>query len=85
MKKIKLFGRVQGVGLRYLVQRYATNLGLFGTVQNKYDGSVEIIVGGKHIKKLVTWLKTNPGMSHIEKIQEYQIPEEKVTSFSILR
>ncbi|HBG60878.1 MAG: hypothetical protein A2Y03_09155 [Omnitrophica WOR_2 bacterium GWF2_38_59] len=39
-------GRVQGVGFRYTVHRYALDLGLKGTVRNSAAGDVEIYVQG---------------------------------------
>lgn len=37
-------GRVQGVGFRYFTERIAKRMHLTGTVENRNDGSVEIIV-----------------------------------------
>ena len=41
-------GHVQGVGFRYFVQGKATGLGLTGWVRNRWDGSVEVLIEGKH-------------------------------------
>jgi len=47
-------GTVQGVGFRFMVQRYALSLDLTGWVKNLPNGSVEILVNGpkENIKKL---------------------------------
>lgn len=52
---IKLYGLVQGVGMRYFVWREAKKLGLNGYVRNLDDGSVEIVVEGeeKNIETLI--------------------------------
>ena len=39
-------GRVQGVGFRYTVERFALNLGLCGFVKNRSDGRVELVCEG---------------------------------------
>jgi len=43
---IRVYGDVQGVGLRGLVKRWAEELGLRGYVRNLPDGSVEIHAEG---------------------------------------
>ena len=43
---IHFSGNVQGVGFRYMVQKYALNLDLTGWVKNLPIGSVEILVNG---------------------------------------
>ena len=51
---ITYIGRVQGVGFRFTVQRYAMSLNLVGWVRNCPNGSVEMLVEGakKDIEKL---------------------------------
>ncbi len=46
-KRIRVYGRVQGVGFRYLTMMAATQLDLTGWVQNLADGSVLLEVQGK--------------------------------------
>lgn len=41
-----LHGRVQGVGMRYFIQRSARQFQLTGTVRNVSDGTVEVIIQG---------------------------------------
>jgi len=42
--KFSVAGKVQGVFLRTGVKDYADSIGLKGTIQNKGNGKVEIIV-----------------------------------------
>ena len=42
--RIVVTGRVQGVGFRYFTERIAKRMKVAGTVENKNDGSVEILV-----------------------------------------
>ncbi len=45
-RRLKISGRVQGVGFRYYVHHHAQRLGLTGWVRNCRDGSVEAVVQG---------------------------------------
>jgi acylphosphatase len=44
--RLKITGKVQGVGYRYWAVRKAESLGLRGWVRNRLDGSVEAVVTG---------------------------------------
>lgn len=44
--RVKVFGRVQGVGFRYYAVHTARSLGITGYVRNETDGSVEAIATG---------------------------------------
>jgi acylphosphatase len=44
--KVRIEGRVQGVGYRYWVERTAGALNLSGWVRNRRDGSVEAVFFG---------------------------------------
>jgi acylphosphatase len=44
--RLRVTGRVQGVGYRLWVMRTAAHLGLRGWVRNRTDGSVEALVTG---------------------------------------
>lgn len=46
-KRIELFGIVQGVGMRFFINREARKLGLHGFVKNTATGSVLIEVTGE--------------------------------------
>ena len=45
--QIRIYGNVQGVGFRSLVQRIARQSGVVGWVKNEDDGSVAALVEGK--------------------------------------
>lgn len=40
-------GRVQGVGFRWTINRFARDFAVSGTVENRSDGSVYMVVEGK--------------------------------------
>lgn len=44
--RLRITGRVQGVGYRFWATRTAASLGLRGWVRNRLDGSVEALVSG---------------------------------------
>ena len=44
--RLRITGRVQGVGYRLWASRVAASLGLRGWVRNRLDGSVEALVTG---------------------------------------
>lgn len=73
MKKtafIRLYGIVQGVGLRYQVYRKATELGLKGYAKNLVDGSVEIEAEGdeRDILSLLDFIKNDIRYARVEDI-----------------
>lgn len=81
MKKfahIRVYGIVQGVGMRYSAYRKATALSLTGYVRNLSDGSVELKVEGEeeNIKRLIDYIRTGLHWAQVDDIdvtwQEYK-------------
>lgn len=68
--RIEMQGRVQGVGFRSNIKKFADNSGLKGIVMNLGKGSVLINAQGneKKINEFVEWLKTSPGFSKVEEL-----------------
>jgi acylphosphatase len=44
--RLRITGRVQGVGYRVWAERTATQLGISGWVRNRSDGTVELLATG---------------------------------------
>lgn len=68
---IWVYGRVQGVGFRYITQRQANALGITGYARNLQDGSVEILACGddRQIAQLMDWLNSGgPASARIDKM-----------------
>ena len=80
---LRLFGQVQGVGLRYTVKNQALRMGLHGYVRNLTDGSVEIVIDDQLVG-FTTWLKSEFGEKYVQKIEISQQKWEKFADFKIL-
>lgn len=71
-------GRVQGVFFRDHTQRWASSLGLTGSVRNVADGRVEVVAEGEKekIESLIGKLKQGPHMAQVDNLeinwQEYR-------------
>ena len=68
----KVEGRVQGVGFRYFVLENAAKLELTGWVRNRWDGSVEVLAEGSHVKlqSLFHTLQRGPRANTTTKVYE---------------
>lgn len=69
-KRLYIHGRVQGVSYRYWTQKKAQNLGLYGWVRNRADGSVEAIAHGQaeQVEALITACKKGPALASVKHI-----------------
>ncbi len=80
-------GKVQGVSFRWFVKEEALNRGLFGTVRNLPDTTVEIDVEGDEdkIHSLLKTLKTGNGYSRVDDFTlNWFEPQNIKTSFNII-
>ena len=70
MKELRaeVYGRVQGVGFRDSLKKFADGVALKGFVMNKDDGGVSILAQGdeKHLRELIFEIEKGPGFSKIE-------------------
>ncbi len=71
--RVRVTGRVQGVGFRAFVLREAAALGITGWVRNLPDGAVEAEgVGGEaELARFVDALRTGPRLACIEGASEH--------------
>ncbi len=74
--KIRIYGRVQGVGFRYHTRKKAQELHLTGYVTNKPDRSVEIVADGptEQLTALVNWAKLGPDRADVKQIEVEDCP-----------
>ncbi|HNS50950.1 MAG TPA: acylphosphatase [Anaerolineae bacterium] len=64
-------GRVQGVGFRYHTRQRATELGLTGSVRNRWDGSVEVLAEGprRQLEDLLAFLREGPPSAFVTEVE----------------
>jgi acylphosphatase len=77
-KRFEIYGRVQGVGMRYFINKTASKYDVKGYVKNLYNGNVECVCQGdeNEINAFLTRIKDNhPG--HIERIDQDELKYTK--------
>ena len=69
---IRIHGKVQGVGYRFVATRVARRLGLKGNIQNNRDGTVDAVVEGEKsvIDDWIEELKEGPRYAEVTKIDQ---------------
>ena len=84
--RIRIEGRVQGVGYRAWATRYATELGLDGWVRNRRDGSVEALLSGDSdsIRRMVSACHKGPPMAQVTRLSEESADTPQGTGFRTL-
>ena len=78
--RLRISGRVQGVGFRWFVMSEARRLHLNGWVRNNPDGSVELEAGGPP-EKLTTLrdrVAIGPRAARVEQIAELPISTDEL-------
>lgn len=82
---IKVYGTVQGVGFRFYTNKKAIELGIFGYVQNKTDGTVYIEAEGEETDLLtfIDWCNIGPQWARITKVETQFVPAINYVDFQI--
>jgi len=77
-------GRVQGVGFRYFTKQLAKKYNIGGSVRNKADGTVELIINdaSNNIDEFIEGIKKGNGFMRIENIEKYDY-ESNANSFKV--
>lgn len=83
VRRVRVRGRVQGVGFRAWTARQAAALGLAGWVRNRADGSVEAVIGGDAdaMAEMLRRLRRGPPLAAVEAVEEEDGPAELPTDF----
>lgn len=68
--RIRVSGRVQGVGYRAAMRREALRLGLSGWVRNRVDGTVEALAVGSEaaVAALADWARLGPPLAQVTRV-----------------
>jgi acylphosphatase len=71
IKRIVMYGLVQGVFFRESMVREANRLGVTGWVRNKRDGSVEAMLQGQgqSVEKLIEWAKNGLERARVDRME----------------
>jgi acylphosphatase len=75
-------GRVQGVGFRWFVYRYAEELGVQGWARNLPDGRVEVVATGEPrvVEQFEQVLHRGPLLARVEHVEKEDYPHELAAS-----
>ncbi len=70
-RRLRVYGRVQGVFFRQWTAEKARALGLRGWVRNRLDGSVELVAHGEAeaLEALTAACRTGPPAAKVERIE----------------
>jgi acylphosphatase len=67
---VRIRGRVQGVGFRYLAAQRARSLGVSGWVRNERDGAVSAAFQGpaELVESMLDWCRRGPAGSRVDDV-----------------
>ena len=85
--KLRVTGRVQGVGYRENMVRVAAELGVKGWVMNEYDGSVKAFLQGEdqRVMQAVEWAMRGPPSARVDSAKADRVAPRSVHGFRIWR
>jgi len=84
-RKVRVFGRVQGVFFRQWTVNQARTLGVAGWVHNARDGSLEAhLEGGEEaVGKMVEWMRQGPPQARVEDLTVEDTAPQGLEGFSV--
>ena len=84
-RRVRVYGRVQGVFFRQWTVKKATTLGVAGWVHNARDGSVEAHLAGEEaaVDRLIGQMREGPPQARIDDVTVESIEPESVQGFSV--
>ncbi len=82
--RLRISGRVQGVGYRYALKSEAQANGINGWVRNRRDGTVEAIVQGdsQAVETLFAWAKRGPPAARVADVDSQPVQGEFDRAYS---
>lgn len=84
-RKVRIYGRVQGVFFRQWAVNQARTLGIAGWVRNCEDGTVEAHVIGQEdaVAKMIGAMHQGPSQARVEDLTVETVEAEEVSGFSV--
>ena len=84
-RKVRVYGRVQGVFFRQWTVKKASALGVNGWVHNARDGSVEAHLAGEEsaVEGLIEHMRRGPPQARVEDVTVETAEPEPVEGFSV--
>ena len=84
-RKVRLYGRVQGVFFRQWAVGQARALGVTGWVYNARDGSVEAHIAGDEaaVSQMIERMRQGPAGARVEDLTIEDVEPEVVEGFSV--
>ncbi len=84
--RVRIEGRVQGVGFRYWVMEQANALGLDGWVRNRRDGAVEAVFAGPAdaVAEMLRRCHDGPAFARVARVNEQPEPGPVEAGFNAL-
>ena len=84
-KRLRVHGRVQGVGFRHWMVATAGRLGVAGWVRNRWDGTVEALVEGDTaaVEEMLRACRRGPPGASVTLIHEDLVELEKLSGFEV--
>jgi acylphosphatase len=84
--RVRIAGRVQGVGYRYWTDAAAHDLGLTGWVRNRRDGSVEALFSGTagSVAEMLRRCRAGPAAAAVSEVEILEEGAPAPAAFSIL-
>ncbi|HYN81193.1 MAG TPA: acylphosphatase [Gemmatimonadaceae bacterium] len=83
--RLRLRGRVQGVGFRWFVRVHARRLGVAGWVANHPDGSVEVAASGeqKNLDEFSRVVRQGPDGAEVSTVEELSSLDDLKAPFAV--
>lgn len=84
-RRVQVTGRVQGVWFRESCREVADRLGVAGSVRNRADGSVEVLVEGppQEVEALVAWCRQGPRTAEVTGVEVTEERPEGLVGFRV--
>ena len=84
-RKVRIYGRVQGVFFRQWTLNQARALGVAGWVRNAPDGTVEAQIYGDEeaVARMIAGMRQGPSQARVEDVAVEVIEPEEITGFSV--